>query len=337
MWQKRQLWLGVGAALVLLIGAYIFTRAPAVEITRPVRGPAVEAVYATGTVEPVNHAELASKITGRVTEVRAQEGARVAPGDVLAVIDDREDASTVAQLTAQLTLAENDLARSRSLRTSGHISQAALDKAVSARNSARGLLDAAQARLNEHYIKSPMAGQVMRLPGQIKPGDMAQIGQVLFVVGDPSALRIEAEVDEEDIPRIKRGQEALLRADAFAATDLKGSVAEMTPFGDPIKRTYRIYIALPAGTPLLSGMTTEINIVINRRTDALLVPSTSVAGNSVWVVEGRRARLLKADVGTIGKDRAEIRSGIAADAQVIVNPAGLKEGDRVRTTEVEPN
>ncbi len=321
---------------MLLLGAYLFTRAPVVETTRPVRGPAVEAVYATGTVEPVNHAELASKITGRVTEVRVQEGASVAPGDVLAVIDEREDASNVGQLTAQLTLAENDLARANSLRASGHISKAALDKAMSARNGARGLLDAATARLNEHYIKSPMAGQVMRLPEQIKPGDMAQIGRVLFVVGDPSRLRIEAEVDEEDIPRIRKGQEALLRADAFAATDLKGVVAEMTPFGDPVKRTYRVYIALPADTPLLSGMTTEINIVINRRADAMLVPSSSVAGNSVWVVEGRRAKLLKADVGTIGKDLAEIRSGIAADAEVIINPAGLKEGDRVRTDEIEP-
>jgi len=330
MWRKRRVWFGLAAVLAVLLGFYLFSGAPAVEVASPARGPAVEAVYATGTVEPVHYAEIASKITSRVTQVRVREGQRVSAGDVLAVLNPQEDASNVAQLRAQLVLAENDLTRSRSLREKGHIAASALDRAVSARNSARGLLDAAEARLDEHYIKAPLAGEVMRLPNQVKPGDMAQTGQVLFVVGEPSQLRIEAEVDEEDIPRVKTGQEALLRADAFAAQDLKGQVSELTPFGDPVARTYRVYIQLPADTPLLSGMTAEINIIISRKTDAMLVPATSLAGGHVWVVEDGRAKLQKADMGAVGQDKAEIRSGLAPDARVIVNPAGLKEGMRVR-------
>lgn len=333
MWQKRRWWFAAAAGLAVLLVFYLMSGAPSVAVVKPSRGPAVEAVYATGTVEPVLYAELASKITSRVTEVRVREGQTVAKGDILAVLNPQEDASNVAQLKAQLTLAENDLTRSRALREKGHIAQSALDRAVSARNAAKGLLEAAEARLEEHYIKAPLDGELMRAPNQVKPGDMAQIGQVLFVVGAPSRLHIEAEVDEEDIPRVKPQQQALLRADAFADHDLKGYVGEITPFGDPVKRTYRVYIALPADTPLLSGMTVEINIIIARRADAMLVPATSVAGSHVWVVKDGKAALQKVDVGAVGQDKAEIRSGIAADAQVIVNPAGLKEGARVKARE----
>jgi len=335
MWLKRRVWFGLAAVLAVLLGFYLAFRAPVVAVAAPTRGPAVEAVYATGTVEPVHYAEVASKITSRVTEVRVREGERVVQGDVLAVLNPQEDASNVAQLRAQLTLAENDLTRSRALREKGHIAASALDRVVSARNSARASLDAAQARLDEQTIKAPLDGVVMRLPNQVKPGDMAQMGQVLFVVGEPSQLRIEAEVDEEDIPRVKSGQEALLRADAFATHDLKGRVSELTPFGDPVARTYRVYIALPADTPLLSGMTAEINIIISRKSDAMLIPATSLSGSHIWVVENGKTKLQKVDVGAVGQEKVEIRSGLDAGARVIVNPAGLKEGLRVRTRETD--
>ena len=80
---KRIIWTGVagGAIFLILVLVYVlFLRAPAVGMAVPERGSAVEAVYATGTVEPVRYARVGSKIAGRVTDVLKQEGDKVEAG-----------------------------------------------------------------------------------------------------------------------------------------------------------------------------------------------------------------------------------------------------------------
>lgn len=331
--RKRSVQIAIGLALLAIVGLGLFLRAPALHAVKPVRGPAVEAVYATGTVEPVRYAQTGSKLAGRITEVHVKEGDPVAKGDVLAVTDETEDASNVRQLQAKLVLAQADVERARKLRRMRDISIAALDQAESNLSAAQGLLDAAKARLDDHFIRAPISGVVLRSEQQLKVGDMVQPQQTLFIVGDPSALQIDAEVDEEDITKIKVGQETLIRADAFAGQALKGTVSNITPYGDPIARTYRVHIGLPADTPLRSGMTSEINIIARRNDNALLVPVSALVGGAVWTVVDGRAHQQKIELGTVGTDKAEILSGLSDEAAVIIDPpAGLKDGARVRVS-----
>ncbi len=325
------IWIGAIAALTLAIGAFLFLRAPSVVVVKPERGLAIEAVYATGTVEPHIYAETGSKISGRVIELKVREGDHVAAGDILAVIDLGEDAANVDQLQAKLRLAEADAVRARKLRRSGNVSVAALDQAESVFGAADAELKSAKARLEDHYIRAPIAGVLLRSEQQLKIGDMVQPQQTLFIVGDPSALQIDAEVDEEDITKVKPGQEALIRADAFNGQVLNGSVADITPYGDPVARTYRVHIALPSDTPLLSGMTTEINIVVRKQENALLVPVSALSGGTVWTIVDGRAVQQKVELGAVAKDKAEIKSGLSDEATVILNPSStLKPGARLR-------
>lgn len=331
---KRMIWAGGIAVAAFLIAIFLylqFFRPPAVTVAGPHRGTAVEAVYATGTVEPVRYARVGTKISGRITEVLKRESDIVEQGNILAVIETGEDFSRVQELSARLKLAEAELERARKLRRSGNASEATLDQALSTHSAALAALRGAKARLDDHFITAPVAGAVLRSENKIKVGDMVQPGQILFTVGDPSTLQIDGEVDEEDIPKVKPGQTALIRADAFPGQALQGSVARITPYGDPVGRTYRVYISLPAGTPLISGMTTEINIVVRREDDALLVPMSAISGNAVWTVRDGKAARIAVELGAVGAEKAEIISGIAEDVTVIVQPpAGLKDGDRLR-------
>ncbi|ABS64142.1 efflux transporter, RND family, MFP subunit [Parvibaculum lavamentivorans DS-1] len=338
---KRMIWTGGAVVLAVLVVAgafFLFLRAPAAVVVTPFRGMAVEAVYATGTVEPVNYARVGAKISGRITNVLKREGEPVEKGNILAIIELGEDISRVHELEARLKLANADLDRARTLRRSGNVSEAALDQAQSAQSATAAALRGAKARLDDHFITAPMAGTVLRSESQIRVGDMAQPGHVLFMVGDTAELQIDAEVDEEDITKVAPEQEALIRADAFPGRALKGTVKRITPYGDPVGRTYRVYISLPADTPLISGMTTEINIVVRREEEALLVPVSALSGNSVWTVSGGRARRVEVELGAVGSDTAEILSGLPEDALVIANPSsGIAEGDRVRAEQAAPD
>ncbi|MAB14609.1 efflux RND transporter periplasmic adaptor subunit [Parvibaculum sp.] len=334
---RKFLWVGGLILLGVLAGGLFLIFSPAsVQTVKPHRGEAVEAVYATGTVESVRYAYVGSKVIGRVTDVPVREGEKVSEGQVLAVLDAREAISQLQEARAKLDLARSDLSRARRLFKGGHVSKAALDQAVSVSQAAESAVEGAKARLDEHFILAPLTGEVLRSVKQIKPGDMVGANQNLFLIGDPSSLEINAEVDEEDIPRIKPGQVALIRADAFSGQALKGRVSRITPHGDPVARTYRVYILLPSDTPLLSGMTTEINIVVDERKDALLVPVTAISGAGVWVFKDGRAHLADVTLGTVGEEMAEIKSGLDDTAEVIANPpSGLEEGQRVQAAPAE--
>ena len=99
--KKYGIYVAIGVVVLAVIVALMLRARPAVQTARLVRGPAVEAVYATGTVEPVQWAKIGPKLTGRITEILAKEGDKVARGAVLARLDDREARANVKQLLAR--------------------------------------------------------------------------------------------------------------------------------------------------------------------------------------------------------------------------------------------
>jgi membrane fusion protein (multidrug efflux system) len=102
-----------------------------------------------------------------------------------------------------------------------------------------------------YRITAPIGGQILRL--DVDVGEVAQPGEVLFTVGQPTTLEIVAEINEEDIPLIAVGQRALLRADAFPDQVLEATLDSITPKGDSVLKTYRVRLSLPDDTPLLSA------------------------------------------------------------------------------------
>lgn len=314
---------GVLAAIALFLVSYagLFS-SPVFQAYQPKRGPAVEAVYATGTVEPVQVARVGAKISGRIEQLLVREGENVAAGGVIAILDHREVSASVRELEARHEYARSEVARFRRLFRAGNTSAAARDQAEANFQSADAALEAAKVRLEEHFIRAAISGQVMRSEQQLDVGDLVTAGHVLYMIGDPQHLWIEAEVDEEDIPRVQVGQRALVRADAFADEALEATVSKITPFGDPVARTYRVHLMLPSGSALLSGMTTEVNIIVREEADALLVRTGDVVDTIVWSVSSDDVLQAHAvTVGVIGAEQTEILAGLSDEDWILANPS----------------
>src|SRR5688572_13095169 len=102
---KRRFWrtlLWGGAVAGIAAAAWLaLARPPAVTASRAVRGPAVEAVYATGAVEPVYWAKVSSTQVGRIAELPVKEGESVKTGTVVVKLDDREAKARLAELEAR--------------------------------------------------------------------------------------------------------------------------------------------------------------------------------------------------------------------------------------------
>jgi RND family efflux transporter MFP subunit len=326
-------------ALAAVIAALLWWRlGRGIEVAAalPTRGTAVEIVYATGAVEPVRWAKVASLIRDRIVDLCYCEGKTVTKGDVLVRLDDREVRAQLQELKAREEFAKRELSRVTELMGRGVATTQAFERVSTDLRQIQGLISVQMEKLDDYTITAPMDGLVLRRDGEI--GEIAEPGQVLFRVGVPKPLQVVAEVNEEDIPRVAVGQTVLLRTDAFLGRRLEGKVHEITPMGDAVAKTYRIRIALPDDTPLHVGMSVEANVVVREKANALLVPADAVQGTSVFVIDrDQRVQRRQVEVGIRGTRAVEVLSGLGEGERVAVPaPADAAEGRRVRVIESKP-
>jgi RND family efflux transporter MFP subunit len=271
---------------------------------------------------------IASRGIAKLLELRSDEGDFVEQGQVLAKLESRELRSIVETLRAREQFAKKEFDRNAYLLSKKATSEQAYDRAKSEWEAALSTSAEAEARMQDMDLLAPAAGRVIRRDGEI--GQMIPANQPVFWIAVDSPLRLSAEVDEEDIARVKEGQSVVLRADAFPDKTFTGVVKNITPKGDPIARSYRVRIELSPDSPLQIGMTAEANIVVAERQDAILVPTSAVQQGHVWVVRDSRARRVPVVVGVRGTKQTEILSGIStADRVVVLGDVMLDEGQRV--------
>lgn len=324
------LWLLAAVALGAAGGVYWWREGPVeVSAVTPTRGPAVEAIYATGTVEPTVMLPIAPRVAGRLVELNADEGRRVAKGQVLARLDDSDLASTVEELEARARYAQSQSDRAQDLVRQGFMAKAELDRTRADLEAAQAAVRRARSQRDYMALTAPAEGLIIRRDGEI--GQYIPSGQAVFVLSCCAPLRVTAEVDEEDIPRVHVGQKVVLRADALPGQVLDGKVSEITPKGDPVARSYRVRIRLADPSQLRVGMTVDANLIVAERPDALLVPTTAVQDKAVWTIADDRAFRKPVRVGVSGSGRTEIKDGLAADARIVDSPPPeLREGRAVR-------
>jgi membrane fusion protein (multidrug efflux system) len=333
-WKFILMIVALGAAVV---GAgWWIMRAPATSVTAVTRGSAAEIVYATGAVEPETWSRSAPLVRGRIVERCRCEGKSVKLGDVLARLDDREAQATLNDLRASEAFQQNEFERQTQLLARGATTSQTYQRAESDLARIRAQIAAQSQRLDYYKLVAPMDGTVLKEDGEV--GDMVDPGAVLYRIGLEKPLWVVADVNEEDIPRVRIGQKALLRSDAFANLALPGYVKQITPAGDPVSKTFRVRIGLPDDTPLRVGMSVEANIVAREKSDVLLVPANALVNNSLLVVDNDRARLRKVDVGIHGAGFVEIIEG-ARQGELVVSPAtaNIKNGARIRPVPIEPS
>jgi membrane fusion protein (multidrug efflux system) len=309
--------------LVLLLAAgtiwFFMGRGEKITVAGIARGAIAEAVYATGSVEPLTWAKVLPLVRARIIDHCRCEGKSVKKGDVLARLDDTAPQADLKQAEARRGFSAAEFARQNDLFARGITTKQALERAQAELLQGDRQIDALKARLRDYLLLSPADGMVLRSDAQV--GDIPATTDTLFTVGEPLPLRVVGEVNEEDIARITLGQRALLRNEGFGGRALESSVAAITPKGDPAAKTFRIYLALPGDTPLRIGMNVEANIVIADKKDVLLAPAEAVrdAGTpkaQVFVVSGGALRAVAVTTGIRGTRFIEISGDI-------------KEGDRL--------
>jgi RND family efflux transporter MFP subunit len=293
------------------------------------QAPVSEAIYGTGTVEPARWAKVVPLQRRRLVDLCSCEGQQVKAGQSLGRMDDAEERSALNELQISYQQAQRDLDRAEKDRTKNDLTQKEYEQRWTQVEEYKSRIAAQQVRIDQLVLRAPLDGMVLRRDGEV--GEIAGPTDVLFWVGPPLPMHVVAEVNEEEINRLVVGQKAFLRSEAFPGQALRASVSQITPKGDPTRKTFRIYLLLPNDTPLRIGMSVEANIIVREKPAAIVVPAEAVAGDMVQVVNDGKVARVPVKVGIRGSRNVEV-IGDLAKGTAVLSPArtDLAEGTRVR-------
>lgn len=285
-----------------------------------------------GSVRSRTRAVIEAKVSGRIERMHAVPGRTVDAGDLLAELDVREIRAKVEQARAVALQSDRDYERGVGLFKQEAITRAELEGMESRRGVARASVTEAETMLEYARIVAPFRGVITRRLADV--GDLAVPGKPLMELEDPQALRFEADVPAALVEWVRPGQELGVRLGTSKAS-VTGTVSEIEPSADPVSRTFRIRLDLPAGTEARGGWFGRLALPLDEIV-VTTVPATAVVVRGqmelVWVVLEGRARLRIIKTGQRMGEGLEILSGLEAGEVVVVEgQGGLKEGQRVVT------
>lgn len=305
---------------------------------------------ANGNITAWQEASIGSESNGlRLTDVKVNVGDVVDKGEVLAVFSSDTVNADLAQAKAALMEAEANAAeaianaqRARSLDTSGALSAQQISQYLTAEQMAKARVASAKAavasqqlRLKYTQVTAPDSGVISARSATV--GAVVGAGTELFRMIRQGRLEWRAEVTAADLPKIRQGAIAVVKAANGA--ELQGKVRMVAPTVDPQNRYALVYVDLPtpkgreAGA-FKAGMFASGRFELGAN-EALTLPQPAVVVrdgfNYVFRVNpDRHVTRVKVQVGRRIGEQLEIVSGIDAGTPVVATGAGfLNDGDLV--------
>jgi membrane fusion protein, multidrug efflux system len=299
-------------------------------------------IVTTGTIEPVETADVGSQVGGVVTRIVFREGQEVRAGQTLIELDPRpfraalEQASGVlARDLAQWRSARLDAERADQLLAQNLISAADHDKATATAEGLQASVRAdsgtvAKARLDLEFagIRSPISGRTGSL--NVHVGDLVKsaTSEPLVTINRLQPIRVRFTVSQGQIPLVQRhraaGPKVYVRQSSGDSLESMGHLAFVDNAVDPASGTLLLKGELANGDGALwPGEFVEVRLVLAVERDAIVVPAPAVTTGQ----QGTYVYVLNAD-STASPRPVTVKR---ADEVTAVVSSGLKPGETVIT------
>ena len=326
------------------IAAAIALRPPRVTVVTVTPSTLVRTLQFSARVATVSRVDVGATVTGRVRQVRVEEGVRVQVGQVLIELEEdelraalRQAQATQRQAAATRRNAREELTRMQALVAQGFVTgsraddaRRAVDVAQAQEGAALAAVDVAQARLAQTRILAPTAARV--LARHVEPGQIVQAGKSLLSLALAGPTQLVAAVDERFLAQLQLGQRADVIADAFPQQRFSARVSALAPAIDPQRGAVEVRLDLEGAPPLFlrEDLTVSVEVETGRREQALVLPLTALReGDAVWVVDDGRLQSRPVRLGLRTLQSVEVLQGLAAGEQVALGDAA-QPGQRVR-------
>ena len=391
--RNRKLYIIIGVVvLVVLIVAGVAiansggTKIDPSKLGKVEKGDLAKSVVATGKIEPITKITIKSKASGIVKRLLVDAGETVKAGQIMAELDKEEIQARVRAAQAALAASEANLSasqadyqrsevdaqgpevpllqrayeRAKKMAGEGVVSQAALDDAqrayetaVNKRDMARANLSVSKAKIaqaraqveqnraalaqNEEELRNstivaPIDGIV--LARNVEVGDAVSSILILgsgatsiFDMGDTKEVFVRGKVDESDIGKVYLGQTARIKVESFKDKTFDGKVTKISPMGTEKDNvtTFEVRVSITNATgELKANMTANAEVILEEHKGVLYIPE----GALIYDKDKKASVEVPDAKGQDGKRKVAVSVGISNGSKTELL-SGLKEGDKV--------
>ena len=330
----------------------------------------------TADISPNQTVNLFSRVDGYIAKMYVDKGDLVKAGQLLVEIDHTDYVHAVNRAKANLAAARAEvlrqeantrntelaLKRMAALIKDQFVSQQDLDTAQVNHDSAVAQLETyraqvqqmevalqqAETNLTYSYIRAPFAGYIAERnldPGAYVSGSTASTSTMsrgILSLHDIETVRTMIEVVEKEIPLVKIGQPAEIRAEAYPDRAFTGQVTRTVQAVNRNTRTMTVEVDLPnKDRALKGGMFARVAILVGVRRNAIQVPLDAITrledNQYVYVVRDGKAYQVPVEIGGRADNRVEITRGLTGTEQVIVSGKDLvSDGTAVQAHPIQP-
>ncbi len=380
--KRKTVYIVAAAVIVLLIvlaAAGVFTpavRVDAVSVQHYYPAQSFTLLNASGYVVPQRKAAVASKVTARLEELFVEEGSKVKKDQVLARLENADLAAALRQAEANLNAARASVDQARAELHDARVNFEREKRLLAKEFTTRSVYDAAEARykkaqasvagaessvraqqaavrearvsLEYTYIRAPFDGVVLTKNADVGDiitpiGASSTAKAAVVTLADMSSLKVEADVSESNLGKLKVGQPCQIQLDAIPDTRFDGTVHMIVPTADRTKATVMVKVNFNHLDPrILPEMSAKVAFLSREVGGDERRPRTAVSGKAVverkggkylFVVKDGRADMREVTTGEVFGDMVEIKSGASSGDRVVLDPPErLKDGSRVKIT-----
>ena len=332
----------------------------AVEVTTVQNSRVLQSLQFNGDVEAELEVKVFSKIPDRIEKYFVDEGSYVRQGDPIARIFAATIIQAVRQAEAGLSAAKAQEAniaveyeRAQRLFKENAMSKQQYDMVVTQYEAAKAGLEQAQAgllsaksSLADATITAPISGIIGKR--YYEAGDMANPAMPVATVVQMERIKVTFEATENDLGKIKVGQQADLQVRSFDQEIFSGKVSKISPVLDPMTRMASVEILVNNSDKRLKpGMFPRVKVFTGVIDNTIAVPryatvekttmqhvngeETVITNYFVFVIDGDKAVQRQLAVSYVDHLQMAVTGGLKVGEQLItVGQVGLRDGTPVK-------
>jgi membrane fusion protein (multidrug efflux system) len=308
-----------------------------VEVAAIGRGDIEATIKSSTHLEAEEEVKVFARTANRVTELRVEEGDVVKKDQVLLRLDNDIQQTAHGKAQVKLDKARQEFERQKALFGQKLVSEQVFNDAQFELKQLELALEDAQRELEYTEVRAPISGTISRR--LVKLGDLVNLNQHLFDIVDFKSIVARMHVPEKDLSPVRLDLPARVTATALGNQEYKGYVKRIAPVVDAKTGLVKVTIGFKEIGQLRPGMYVDIELVTDKRSDAILISKRALVHDEELkyvfrLLPERRVERVVVEEKIADKLNVEPVSGFKeGDKIVVAGQTGLKDGTKVRLPE----
>jgi membrane fusion protein, multidrug efflux system len=292
-----------------------------------------ETLTAIGTVAAVQGVTISADLPGTVDRIGFEAGQSVREGEVLALLDTRQEQAQLAAAEAQRELARVSFERMQGLLNENVVSRAEFDRAVADQRQGDARVGEIKATIERKTIRAPFGG-ILGIR-HVNLGQYLSAGDALVTLQSLSPIYVNFGVPQQAMAQVRAGRTVRVTVDNLTGQAFTGRITAIDSVVDESTRNVQAQATLanPDGR-LRPGMFVQAEVAVGASATIVSLPASAISyapyGNSVFVVSDLKDKDGKPYRGV---RQQFVKLGAARGDQISIT-SGLKAGDEVVTSGV---